>query len=203
MSDKGKLSPAFLPPEFVTTLQTQARRYAALEKLKSRREWFFGELVNCEWERLESDVKAEFTKDRFYMLCSHLINEVTDFPIVAESGETLKRWCEVVASFQHMPGLEIIREKLSFDHFRRARILANKGKVSVPSYALAVAATQGYTAEEMTTHFDPPEAPNEYEMVIGRLDWLQSARFEWLDKQRRDRLSSLLQEIRKLLQQAP
>jgi hypothetical protein len=99
-----------------------------------------------------------------------------------------------------MPGLETIRETLSFDHFRRARILANKGKVVVPAYALAVAATQKYTAEEMTTHFDPPQAPNEYERITGWLDGLQAARFEWLEQERREKLVRLLQEIRKLLE---
>lgn len=199
---KGKVSPSesFLPPEFVAQLQTQARRYMALEKLKSRREWYFGELANCQWDRLSDDVKAEVTKDQFYAECSYLINVVSDFPIVSASGETLKRWCEVAASYRDMPGLEIIREKLSFDHFRRARILANKGKVSVPAYALAVAATQQYTAEEMTQHFDPPQAPNEYERITGWLDGLQAARFEWLEKDRREKLVSLLQEIRKLLE---
>src|SRR5687768_16639437 len=97
---KGKLSPnGFLPPEFVTELQTQARRYAALEKLKSRREWKFGELVNCQWDRLDPDMKTEITKDLFYMACSYHINEVCDFPIISASGETLRRWCEVAQSY--------------------------------------------------------------------------------------------------------
>jgi hypothetical protein len=197
----GKLSQnSFLPSAFVAELQTQARRYATLEKIKSRREWKFGELVNCQWDRLDADVKAEISREMFYVECSRLINDVADFPIVSASGETLRRWCEVAAAYQNMPGLEIIREQLSFDHFRRARILANKGKVIVPSYALAVAATQGYTAEEMATHFDPPQAPNEFERVTGWIDSLQAARFEWLARDKRERLASLLGEIRKILE---
>lgn len=202
MSDKsGKVSHAsFLPPGFVTELQTQAREYAALEQVKSRREWAFGESVNCMWERLAPEIKAEISKDMFYVECSHHINASVEFPIVSASGETLRRWCEVAAAYRDMPGVELIRESLSFDHFRRARALANKGKVSVPAYALAVAVTHKYTAEEMSHHFDPPQAPNEYERVTGWLDGLQATRFSWLPKEKRERLASLLQEIRKILE---
>lgn len=201
MSDNGKVYPVtILRPEFVAELQTQARRYAALEKLKSRREWYFGELVNCEWEHLNLEIREEVSKDRFYAECSYWINEASGFPIVTTSGETLRRWCEVAASYQQMPGLDLLREVLSFDHFTKARRLANKGKVSVPAFALAKAVEQGYTAEEMVTHFDPPQAPNEYERVTGWLDGLSTARFEWLDRNRREQLTKLLQEIRKLLE---
>lgn len=197
----GKFSPnGFLPAEFVDDLQTQARRYAVIERVKSRREWKFGELVNCQWEDLDPDVKAEITKDAYYMACSYYINAAVSFPIVSASGETLRRWCEVAAAYADMPALELIREQLSFDHFRRARILANKGKVSVPSYALATAIAQGYTAEEMARHFDPPEAPDEFSRVTGWLDSMESARFEWLARDKRERLVSLLREIRKLLE---
>lgn len=196
----GKLSQSsFLPPEFVAELQTQARRFAMLEKAKSRREWKFGETVNRAWCELCQDVKAEVSKEQFYVECSYHINSVCEFPLVSASGETLRRWCEVAASFAEVPGIEIMRETLSFDHFRQARILAGKGKVSVPVYALAVAASEGYTAEEMRTHFDPPQALDEFSRVTGWIDSLQTARFEWLAKEKREKLTYHLSEIRKIL----
>ncbi|RPJ29426.1 MAG: hypothetical protein EHM33_00845 [Chloroflexi bacterium] len=170
----------FIPPAAVDNLRRQASRLAALGHAKDRREWKFGELVNKTWDNLPEDVTAEVSREMFFVECSRLINEQADFPIVSASGETLRRWCEVVAAFENMPGIEIMREHLSFEHFRLARVLANKGKVSVPAYALAVAAEQRYTADEMRQHFDPPEPPDEYARATGHLEWMET--FDWNGK---------------------
>lgn len=190
---------SILPPEFVEKLQAQARRYQALQKLTSRREWYFGELVNCAWETLPDDIKAELTHEHYYMECSRVINEACEFPIVTHTGETLRRWCEIAASYQNMPALEEIREVLSFDHFVKARRLVNRQKIAVPSLALATAIEQEYTADEMVQHFDPPQPPNEYERVTGWLDSLQAARWSWLDRDRQTKVNYHLEEIRKIL----
>jgi hypothetical protein len=198
----GKLSQersSFLPLAFVDNLQRQARRYAVLEKLKSRREWFFGDLINCQWEKLNDEIKDEVTREGYYVECSYWINAAVGFPIVGASGETLRRWCEVAESFKNVPGIESMKDHLSFDHFRRARVLANKGKVSVPVYALAVAAAEGYTAEEMSRHFDPPASPDEFSRATGWLEGLESAKFEWLPRDKREQAHSLIRQLRQLL----
>jgi hypothetical protein len=195
----SKERPSFLSPGFVDVLQAQARRYAALEKLRSRRQWFFGNLINGQWNCLPADVQEEVTRQGFYLECSYWINAAVEFPIVAASGETLRRWCEIAAAYENMPGVEIMREHLSFDHFRRARQLASKGKVSVPAFALATAAAEQLTAEEMTTRFDPPQAPDDYSRAVGWIDGLETSRFEWLPADKREQAYALLRQLREIL----
>lgn len=171
----------FLSPEFVASLQQDAREYRAVEQDKSRKEWHFGRMVNDEWDALDADRKAELNKERFYHLCSQYMNAAVDFPIVGASGETLRRWCELELSYRNMPAFEAMSEALSFDHFRKARMLSNKGKVSVPAYALATAISEKLTADEMAYKFDPPQAPNEWERITGYIDSLQAMKLEFLN----------------------
>lgn len=170
----GKVSQTFLPPAAVDDLRRQATRLDAANHARDRREWRFGESVNRIWDELDADVKAEISREVFFVECSRYINAALIFPIVAESGETLRRWCEIAARFRDTPGIEAMREALSFDHFRQAVTLANKGKVSVPVYALAVAIEQRYTADEMRQHFDPAETPDWYARATGWLDSLET-----------------------------
>lgn len=167
----------FLPDTFVADLQAQARRLSAAGKARDRRQWRFGEMVNSAWDIIPNDVKEEIPLGVFYAECSRIINASVPFPLVSASGETLRRWCEIAARFAGTPGIEAMREALSFEHFRQSVILANNGKVSVPVYALAEAIRLGLDSEDMRTHFDPPTPPDYHQRAIGWLDCLET--YEW------------------------
>lgn len=174
---------------FVDTLQSEARKLHLIDKAKSGKQWLFGELVNAEWKR--NGYEGEITKDEFLQECSRAINHGLPFPVVAESGETLRRWCEVAESYAKMPALSIFREVLSFDHFFQARRLANDPtcKLPAPDIALAEAIRNKWTAGEMVFHYAPKHPVHDYDKVISWIDGLQTIN-----------LSALIKDGEKLLE---
>lgn len=197
--EKFSQHPTFLSVAFVERLQTEARKMGLIEKAKSKKEWLFGELINAEWETLPDEVKQEITREAYWQECSYWINDCMPFPLVSASGETLRRWCEVTKTFENMPALYAFRDVLSFDHFRQARALYNREKVPSPDKALADAYVNTWTADEMVRHFDPPQTPDEYTRATGWLASFQACKFEWLTKDKRERVVSLLREIEQIV----
>lgn len=178
-----------LRPEFSCQLKNEARKYRLIAKAKSKKEWHFAGIVNAEWKNLDTDIKDEITRDQFNAECSRVINDGLDFPIVTDTGETLRRWCNVADTYENMPGLEAFQAALSFDHFYRARWLANQNLVSVPVFALAKAVEMRYTSEEMILHFKPNEITHDYDKANGYFSGLCNLRFEWIkDKADRDEI---------------
>ena len=190
----SKVKSTYLLNSFVDQLQTAAKRYKAAGQIKDRRQWVFSEMVSREWEAIKNEpfVKDEITKYGHYIECSYWINQATGFPVVAASGETLRRWCEVWETYKDIPAFEEMRCVLSFDHFQKAKWLAHGLKVAVPSLALATALEHRYTADEMVNHFDPvrKNGVHPYEKVIGWLDNLQGLTYEWI-KDTQDRTSAI------------
>jgi hypothetical protein len=141
-----------LPDETVLKLQTEGRKYAALSKLKERKEWYFGNFINRLWETLPDDMREEIRLIDFYAECSAAINSGVRFPVVGTSGETLRRWCEVARHYQKFPNLDTVKRVLSFDHFRVARSLALDETNNIASIdALKLAVEHEWTADEMRT----------------------------------------------------
>ena len=207
---QGKLSPVatditrstFLPAVAVMRLKQEARKYKLIERAKSKKEWAIGGMVNVMWSELPLDVTDEISKDQFYEECSYWLNCQFEIPIVGASGETLRRWCELSVSYAD-PIFDPLKQVLSTDHFRKARITSGKleqqGKVIAPAYMLATAASNKMTADEMMHLFNPPVQPTDYDRVVGWVDSLQTMKFDWLPKARRAAVVRLLQEIRKVL----
>lgn len=173
----------FLRPEFVCRLKQEARKYALIEQAKSKKEWLFGELANAEWNALAAEDKEEITIEHFYVEVSHAINDGLPFPIVGESGQTLRRWCEVARSYVNMPEAALFREILSFDHFFQARRMAYDERVTTlthPVVALAEAVRNKWVVKEMVQHYDPPHPQHEYDQVMGWLASMQAVKLQWV-----------------------
>jgi len=192
---------------FVDLLQKEARKLSIIDRAKSGKQWLFGELVNAEWkiklaELERDDLADEITKDHFLQECSRAINHGLPFPVISESGETLRRWCEVAESYAKMPALPIFREVLSFDHFFQARRLANDPncKLLAPDIALAEALRNKWTANEMVFHYSPKEPVHEYDKVISWLDNLQSVKLDWIkDSEKRKQAQYHLDQFRQIV----
>ena len=72
------------------------------------------------------------------------------FPICGESGETLRRWCEVAAHYETFPNVTVWRGVLSFEHFRIAKSIGADPTNNITSAeALALAVENTWTAEQM------------------------------------------------------
>jgi len=187
MTDSGTVSPGervtFLPAAIVTQLRTEGRKYATIERARSKKQFFFGRLANEAWVQIQLDgLDEEVTKDDLLMEMSWYVNSVSDFPVVSESGETLRRWAEVAAFFENVPAVEEMQKLLSFDHFFRAKKLYYGGWVDAADAPLAAAIAQKLTGEEMTRLFeDPPQVdPAVLEMRQHYPEWAWTAAYRLL-----------------------
>jgi hypothetical protein len=98
-------------------------------------------------------------------------------------------------------------EKTSFDHMWKASRLYKKQKVKSPHEALnwAMKVEPGEkvkSADDMEYHFDPPTKPDEYDVMIGRIDVLQSEESWKLLKSKESKKQVLahVAEIRKIVE---
>lgn len=205
--EKGRFSlshSSFLDPSFVDRLRSEARKYGYLNKAKDRKQWQFAALVCSEWERIKDrrEIAGEVSKYDYYAEVSYWINAALGFPLVAASGETLRRWCEVYETYKDMPGFEAMRRTLSFNHFERAKWLANNSEnVSVPAFALATAVAMNLTAEEMVKHFNGEHnGVDSFTRALGWLDSLQAVKFDWLAREERQQVVTLLASVRSILE---
>lgn len=116
--------------------------------------------VNDMWEEHKS---AFSSKMDYFAECSRVANLKSSRHVFAESGETLKRWCEVVATYENLDGelkrgydlsIEDLLDALTFHHLYKARKLYINGKVKSPLYALAEAMSNRWSAEDMEFHYD-------------------------------------------------
>lgn len=162
-----KVNFTILDPEFLAEFQAVARLYDDGQSQSDDSKWNIARLVNEMWD----EHKPQFpTKDDYYVECSKQANAAIRRKRFSDSGETLRRWCEVQATYANFKEADLFLSELSFDHLYRAKRLSNKGKVSVPVLALAEAVKRKWNAEEMQFHYDPPVTPNSYDAMKGRLD---------------------------------
>ena len=140
-----------LPDEIVTALRQAGRRLSNIRKAESRKQWQLGRLVNDVWESLPNDIREEVRKEDYYAECSQWINYGLEFPVVGNSGQTLRRWADVEKQFRAFPN----NEYLSFHHFEQARTIGGNPLSDVTATeALALAIRHGWTADEMRAELD-------------------------------------------------
>lgn len=203
LGEQGKVY--LFRPEFVVRLRREAKKFNRASSIASRHQWRIARLVNKEWEWTNEQYEGEINKDYFYAAVSHEINSILPFPICTETGETLRRWCEVAASYSSAKTADL-ENVLRFEHFRVARSLSklphNEKEGNTPMVILRRAAEEKWTVEEMNKHFgDGLDVPTEYDKAIGWLDGLQALRFEWIpDRTDREKLAKLAAEMREIVE---
>ena len=168
-------TPTLLPPEAVAKLNRLGKRYAALQRATSRREWYFGQYVNELWQTLPSDAQEELTAENWYMECSSHINALLDFPVVGKSGRTLRYWCEVARHYETFPNVLVWKSILTFSHFAKARTIGADPLNNVTSdHALALAVENDWTADEMKAAltFNRQYSPTEQALLDQFPAWL-------------------------------
>ncbi len=174
-----------LRPQFVQAIRAEAQAYAEARESSDAHQWTIGALALAEWREQYSGERGgpdEISKMEFYQLASEAINSALPFPIVAQSGHTLRLWVNMAETYEHTDAA--IKDALTYQHFRDAKRLAampeNEGKN--PDYFLAQAITGQLTADEMLERYDPKrsEPVHEYDKVIGWLDSLQAVKLGWI-----------------------
>ena len=160
----------FLDPEFSRMLRNVAGHYRNQQGAADLTKWQIAQMVNDMW--LEHVSSFSGNKLDYYVECSRIANEGLSVRILGESGQTLRKWCEVAATYENMPQAETFLEALSFDHLEKARKLARDGKIDAPDHALAVAVNEGLSADDMRERFDPYHEPHPYDVISGHLAYM-------------------------------
>jgi hypothetical protein len=177
----------YLDPEFVKDLQETAKLYDANQECADDNAWHIARLVNDMWPEHKTLTYPEGgkvfeTKEEFLVACSFAVNSQLKKKRFSDSGQTLRRWCEVNATYNQLKGADELLTVLSFEHLRIAKSLAYNEKVKGgPVVALARAVKEKWTADEMREHYDPPTKPTLYDVVKGHLTTLVNYKsFEFL-----------------------
>lgn len=174
-----------LDPEFCAELRAMSRNYDNNQTNVDDDQWNIARKVNEMWPEHIGMKEAFPTKAEYQAECSRVANIGLRHKRFSDSGETLRRWCETQATYQaftdQVQDADKFLDLLSFDHLYKAKTLFLNKKVKSPFEALLKAITEGYTADEMQFHFDPPQVPDDYTVMIGRLDALQDkSKWSWL-----------------------
>lgn len=197
---------AVLDPEFAADLQASVKHFDDCESEADNERWNIAFQVNEMWPEHENNVddrgeKIFPTKKEYYAECSRVANLVVKRKRFSDSGETLRRWCEVQESYNQWRDAVTFLDHLSFDHLYKARKLYKDGKVSPPVLALAEAVRRKWTADEMKEHYDPTITPHPYDIFRSNINNLLSAKLEFIKsaevrKRIKAELSKIDQEVR-------
>lgn len=162
-----------LDPEFCTELQANAKAYDAIQENADNSQWEIARTVNGMW----SEHKSQFEdKMQYYAECSRVANIGLKHKRFSDSGETLRRWCEVQAFYAPFSWAAQLLDKLTFSHLLINKKLHRDGKVKSVLEALERAVVEGWTSDEMREHFAPSTPPLPWELVQGRLAGLQNVK---------------------------
>lgn len=168
-----------LDPELVSDIEQFSASLLAHMDHADENKWSISIRVNEMWPEHQGIFQGE--KMDYYAECSRVANKALRKPVFAESGNTLKKWCEVAAAYQSFPEAASLLEETSFAHLEIAKSLAYNRKVSSPLKALSVAMKENWTADEMKHHFDPPLPVHPYDMLIGYLSYMADhAKWEFI-----------------------
>lgn len=169
-----------LDPEFTSELRAMSKQYDNNQEYADSDKWVIARKVNEMWPE-HKGMEAFPTKAEYLAECSRVANIGLRKKRFSDSGETLRRWCEVVATYEafaeQVQDADKFLDLLSFDHLSTAKSLYLKEKVKSPFLALSEAIKQGFTAEEMRFHFDPPAKPDEWDVMNDRISAMQDKSF--------------------------
>jgi hypothetical protein len=168
-----------IDPDLITDLQDLTSRYAEAQQSADKIKWQIAQKVNDSY----SEHKGIFAGDKlaYYVECSRVANDGLAIKIFGESGQTLRRWCEVQAAYENFPQAELLLEETSFKHLAIAKRAAKQEKAASPIAAMDWALAMGASADDMQEHYFPASAPTEYDKWTGAMSTLLDLKnYEWI-----------------------
>lgn len=173
-----------LDPEFAKDLNLAGGVFADNQGNADDDKWSIADRVNGMWE----EHKTLFPSRIHYLSeCSRVLNKGRKRKYLSDSGETLRRWCDIQATYATLAktvkgGRELI-DLFTQDHLYRARKLYLNGKVESPFDALKWCLPDGgvmASADEMYDHFEPRKPSEEKPQEVA-LSWLRKlpVKFNW------------------------
>jgi hypothetical protein len=190
-----------LTPAFVTDVQVIAEQYDAYQGKADNEVWKLSRRVIAEWE---SEYKGEISKEDFYAAASYAINAAMGRKRLSASGETLRRWCDIVGSYAEMPEIDTFADFLPFEVFRVARHCSKSPKAQGMTHweIVSIAYEEQLSADELERRYgDDRGSVSEYDKVIGFMSSLQSFSFEWMNEYKAEAVS-LINRLNELVVKA-
>jgi hypothetical protein len=187
----------YLDPEFVAEIQAEARSFDMHQSEVDDSKWNIAAKVNAMWDEHKaimyemSDQRVFETKAEYYIACSFAANVGLKHKRFGDSGETLRRWCELQETYAQFEHAELFLDVLSLEHLRVAKMVSRKlekeqAKVISPVVMLARAVSEKWNSEEMQEHYNPFLATPPYDAMRGRLATLQDRNYYPFLKKRED-----------------
>jgi hypothetical protein len=175
-----KLTVNILDPDFEKSLKDNASQYQAQQQKANVTKWNLSKDVN-DWYP-EHAPQFAGDKQSYYVECSRVANDGLEIALFGESGQTLRRWCEVQATWDNFPEAYTLLEVTSFDHLAIAKRAAYHEKTDSPLAAMDWALKNKASADDMTEHYFPPTAPTEYDKWAGAMSTLLDIKnYEWIN----------------------
>lgn len=167
---------SLLDPELVKEISDSSTRIGDLQYELDNEKWILAGHVNGMWE--EHKTIFGMVKEDYYAECSRVANLNRKRKLFGESGETLRRWCDVRDCYEPLAEeltkinftVEEMLDAWSFDHLFRAKSLMSKGMINSPLKALKWALDNEASAEDMEQHFNN-DRPS---LRAGFVNWFNS-----------------------------
>jgi len=178
-------SNSIFEPAFVAEVTEIARQSQAEQRKADGHKWDLAERVNSEYPEY---MYMFLTKLDYFAAMSQAINTQLSIGAFAESGQTLRSYCELQATLGNIPNIKRLLEASSIDHLRRAKrlaadnkIITDSGQLAGADYAIAKAIEKKFSAEDMENYFDPKQAPTEYDKWSGAMSiLLDMSNYQWI-----------------------
>lgn len=159
-----------LDPEFSAQLQDMTDDLQDMEREIDIVKWRLASSVNEMWGEHASIFEGN--KLAYYAECSRVANEGHAVRVFGESGETLRRWCEVAMTYENMPQAEDFLRGLSFAHMAACKKLAKDGKIPAPDFGLAICVTEGLSCDDLLERYRDNVESHPYDKVKAYLEYM-------------------------------
>ena len=198
-------SNSIFEPALLLELIFLARQSQAEQRKADGHKWDLAERVNSEYPEY---MYMFPTKLDYFAAMSQAINTQLNIGAFAESGQTLRFYCELQATLGNIPNIKELLEASSIDHLRRAKrlsadnkIITDNGQLAGADYAVAKAIEKKFSAEDMENYFDPKQEPHPYDKLKDTLEWMTTKEaWEFIkNTERRDDCIFYTNVIRKIV----
>jgi hypothetical protein len=159
-----------LDPEFAAQLQDMTDDLQDQEHEIDMLKWRIANSVNEMWSEHASAFRGD--KMAYYAECSRVANDGHAVRVFGESGETLRRWCEVAMTYENVPQVEEFLTALSFAHLAACKKLAKDGKIPAPDFGLAMCVQEGLSSDDLLERYADHQPPHAYDKVKAYLEFM-------------------------------
>lgn len=184
-----------LDPTLIKSLADEAHKLENIVFEETQIKWIIADKVNDMWGEHQSIFG---NKDEYMAECSRVMNEKSKIKLFGESGQTLRKWCQVQLAFSAFAESEELLSKTSFAHLEVAKSASLAGKVDTPVDAVMLALQNKWSADDLRFHYfnDPKHVTVDAKNMLTKLLTSLPVKLNWTGekaKNFRKELSELIE----------